>query len=74
MSADAGLASNLATVVTPDGLRVMLHDTDRQGMFVRGSPIRPLTAFQTVARNGAAVRKNGKSDAGRRPHGLLAVH
>ena len=37
MSADAGLASNLATVVTPDGLRVMLHDTDRQGMFVRGS-------------------------------------
>jgi chemotaxis protein MotB len=39
MSADAGLASNLATVVTPDGLRVMLHDTDRQGMFVRGSPI-----------------------------------
>jgi len=39
MSADAGLASNLATVVTPEGLRVMLHDTDRQGMFVRGSPI-----------------------------------
>lgn len=37
MSADAGLASNLAAVVTPDGLRVMLHDTDRQGMFVRGS-------------------------------------
>jgi chemotaxis protein MotB len=39
MSADAGLASNLATVITPEGLRVMLHDTDRQGMFVRGSPI-----------------------------------
>jgi chemotaxis protein MotB len=38
MSADAGLASNLTTVITPDGLRVMLHDTDRQGMFVRGSP------------------------------------
>lgn len=37
MSADAGLSSNLATVVTPNGLRVMLHDTDRQGMFVRGS-------------------------------------
>jgi hypothetical protein len=39
MSADAGLASNLATVVTPDGLRVMLHDTDRQGMFMRGSAL-----------------------------------
>jgi chemotaxis protein MotB len=37
MSADAGLSSNLATVITPNGLRVMLHDTDRQGMFVRGS-------------------------------------
>jgi chemotaxis protein MotB len=37
MSADAGLASNLATVITPNGLRVMLHDTDKQGMFVRGS-------------------------------------
>src|SRR5206468_11591787 len=39
MSADAGLSSNLATVITPNGLRVMLHDTDRQGMFVRGSPL-----------------------------------
>jgi chemotaxis protein MotB len=39
MSADAGLSSNLATVVTPSGLRVMLHDTDRQGMFMRGSPL-----------------------------------
>jgi chemotaxis protein MotB len=37
MSADAGLSSNLATVVTPNGLRVMLHDTEHQGMFVRGS-------------------------------------
>jgi chemotaxis protein MotB len=39
MSADAGLASNLASVVTPYGLRVMLHDTDHQGMFLRGSPL-----------------------------------
>jgi chemotaxis protein MotB len=39
MSAEAGLSSNLATVVTPSGLRVMLHDTDRQGMFMRGSPL-----------------------------------
>jgi chemotaxis protein MotB len=39
MSAEAGLSSNLAAVVTPFGLRVMLHDTDRQGMFMRGSPL-----------------------------------
>jgi chemotaxis protein MotB len=49
MSADAGLASNLATVVTPEGLRVTLHDTDRQGMFVRGSPI-PVDRFSKLLR------------------------
>jgi chemotaxis protein MotB len=49
MSADAGLSSNLAAVVTPDGLRVMLHDTDRQGMFVRGSPI-PTGRFAKLLR------------------------
>ncbi|MDN4052990.1 flagellar motor protein MotB [Massilia sp. YIM B02763] len=49
MSADAGLASNLATVVTPTGLRVMLHDTDRQGMFVRGSPL-PTDKFAKLLR------------------------
>lgn len=49
MSADAGLASNLATVITPDGLRVMLHDTDRQGMFVRGSPV-PTARFAKLLR------------------------
>jgi len=49
MSADAGLSSNLAAVVTPDGLRVMLHDTDRQGMFVRGSPI-PVGRFAKLLR------------------------
>lgn len=49
MSADAGLSSNLATVVTPTGLRVMLHDTDRQGMFERGSPL-PTTKFGKLLR------------------------
>jgi chemotaxis protein MotB len=39
MSADAGLSSNLESVVTPYGLRVMMHDTDNQGMFVRGSAV-----------------------------------
>ena len=49
MSADAGLSSNLATVITPNGLRVMLHDTDRQGMFVRGSPL-PTDRFAKLLR------------------------
>lgn len=39
MSKQAGLESNLQLVVTPQGLRVMLHDTDREGMFERGSAI-----------------------------------
>ena len=39
MSEDAGLAANLDAEVTPFGLRVMLHDTDRQGMFMRGSAL-----------------------------------
>lgn len=37
MSADAGLSSNLEAVVMPYGLRVMLHDTEKQGMFMLGS-------------------------------------
>jgi chemotaxis protein MotB len=49
MSADAGLSSNLASVITPSGLRVMLHDTDRQGMFVRGSPL-PTERFAKLLR------------------------
>lgn len=49
MSADAGLSSNLQSVITPYGLRVMLHDTDRQGMFVRGSAI-PTDRFKALLR------------------------
>ncbi|MFB9289259.1 flagellar motor protein MotB [Pseudoduganella plicata] len=49
MSTDAGLAGNLQSVITPYGLRVMLHDTDRQGMFVRGSAI-PTGKFTTLMR------------------------
>ena len=37
MSADSGLSSNLEAVVMPYGLRVMLHDTEKQGMFMLGS-------------------------------------
>ena len=39
MSQQAGLSSNLQTIITPYGLRVTLHDTDQQGMFERGSAI-----------------------------------
>ena len=49
LSAEAGLTSNLESVVTPYGLRVMLHDTDRQGMFVRGSAV-PTDRFRRLLR------------------------
>jgi len=49
MSDDAGLSANLASVVTPYGLRVMLHDTDERGMFVRGSPV-PTDRFRRLLR------------------------
>ncbi|MFM9433923.1 chemotaxis protein MotB [Janthinobacterium sp. CG_23.3] len=50
LSAEAGLTSNLQAVVTPYGLRVMLHDTDHQGMFVRGSAI-PTGRFRRLLRD-----------------------
>lgn len=49
LSTSAGLAANLATVVTPYGLRVMLHDTDKQGMFMRGSAL-PTGRFARLLR------------------------
>jgi chemotaxis protein MotB len=49
MTASAGLSSNLEAVVTPYGLRVMLHDTDRQGMFLVGSS-QPNLRFQRLLR------------------------
>lgn len=49
LSAEAGLAPNLATVITPYGLRVMLHDTDEQGMFMRGSAL-PTGRFARLLR------------------------
>lgn len=49
LSEDARLSSNMQTVITPYGLRVMLHDTDKQGMFERGSPI-PIDRFRRLLR------------------------
>ncbi|MFT7723733.1 MAG: flagellar motor protein MotB [Roseateles sp.] len=37
LSADEGLSGNLRMAITPQGLRVMLHDTESSGMFERGS-------------------------------------
>ncbi|WP_412530555.1 OmpA family protein [Burkholderia lata] len=47
LGADAGLQDNLRSVMTPFGLRLMLHDSESQGVFERGSaapapPFRPL--------------------------------
>jgi chemotaxis protein MotB len=39
LSVQSGLAANLQTIITPYGLRVILHDTDKQGMFQRGSAV-----------------------------------
>lgn len=47
---ESGLAGNLQTVVTPYGLRVMVHDTERQGMFERGSAI-PSDRFRHLLRS-----------------------
>ncbi|HEY4066963.1 MAG TPA: flagellar motor protein MotB [Burkholderiaceae bacterium] len=49
LSVDAGLSSNLQTVITAYGLRVMLHDTDKQGMFERGSAA-PNERFRNLLR------------------------
>lgn len=35
----SGLGSNVQSLITPYGLRVLLHDTDKEGMFRRGSSI-----------------------------------
>lgn len=49
LSEDAGLGSNLQSVITPYGLRVMVHDTDKQGMFLRGSAA-PSERFRQLLR------------------------
>ncbi|TCP15611.1 chemotaxis protein MotB [Crenobacter luteus] len=67
LSAEAGLTRNIRTVVTPDGLRVMLHDTDKQGMFERGSAI-------LDARFAALLGKIGRMFAGVDNQLLLVGH
>ncbi|MFO7275533.1 MAG: flagellar motor protein MotB [Pseudomonadota bacterium] len=47
MSEQEGLSANLRWVVTPYGLRVMLHDTEKVGMFRRGSAV-PTEPFRRL--------------------------
>ncbi|MBM3114709.1 flagellar motor protein MotB [Jeongeupia naejangsanensis] len=47
LSDDANLSRNLQTVITPYGLRVLLHDTDKQGMFQSGSAM-PTDPFRKL--------------------------
>jgi len=49
MGEKAGLSGHVQTVVTPYGLRVMLHDTERQGMFQLGSS-NPSESFRLLLR------------------------
>jgi len=46
---EAGLAGNVQSVITPYGLRVMLHDTEKQGMFERGRSV-PSERFAELLR------------------------
>lgn len=50
LSEDAGLGGNLQSVITPQGLRVMVHDTEQQGMFLRGSAA-PSERFRRLLRD-----------------------
>lgn len=47
LAAEEGLQGHLRTAVTPQGLRLQLHDTEASGMFERGSaqPAAPLRAL-----------------------------
>lgn len=49
ISAEEGLAGNVHSAVTPQGLRLMLHDTDSRGMFERGSAT-PSERFRALLR------------------------
>ncbi|WCM93788.1 OmpA family protein [Acidovorax sp. NCPPB 2350] len=49
MGDKVGLSGNVQSVITPQGLRVMLHDTDKEGMFHLGSS-QPNNRFRELLR------------------------
>ncbi|WP_153099487.1 flagellar motor protein MotB [Paraburkholderia hayleyella] len=61
LDSDGDLADNMHTAVTPHGLRVMLHDTARTGVFERGStnPSKPFGDL--LERMGGLFAKVGNS-------------
>jgi chemotaxis protein MotB len=67
MSVDAGLSSNLQSVLTTYGLRVMVHDTDKLGMFERGSAV-PTERFRHL------LQKMGPLFAGMSNQMLIVGH
>lgn len=50
LGAEVGLSGNVRTIITPYGLRVLMHDTDKQGMFQRGSSA-PNERFRRLLKN-----------------------
>lgn len=46
----SGLGTNVHSQITPHGLRVMLHDTDKRGVFERGSAV-PTERFAQLLRH-----------------------
>ena len=61
MAEDTGLRSNLQTLVTPYGLRVLLHDTDKVGMFERGNAY-PTERFRALLRRLGPVFANVENE------------
>lgn len=49
LGVETGLSNNLQWVITPYGLRVMLHDTEKQGMFEVGNS-QPTERFRELLR------------------------
>jgi len=64
---ESGLSGNLQTVITPYGLRIMFHDTDRQGMFERSSAV-PSGRFR------ALLQRMGEVFAGLENQMLVVGH
>ncbi len=57
LSLEAGLSANLQTFVTPHGLRIMLHDTDKDGMFQLGSAVPSARFADMLHRMGPLLAK-----------------
>lgn len=57
LSEQAGLSANVQSIITPYGLRVILHDTDKQGMFQRGSAVASARFVQLLGKLGPVFNR-----------------